>query len=202
MKVFLRIVSNVEKKSASGVNDLYNQMKEDIKKPLHIWSEKLKSPFWLTYILWWVVFNYDFLLILFGFQQKLIDIKTYYHYPKCGESFCPSFLYYFLQNNWASGLSFLLYDIVLPFSLTALMLWLVYPHMIHKLEEVYYGNLDRTLKKRKDIQEFHKKLEQDQKILEQKYYELEQQLIDEQNKRAILEEQYKNASGIEDDIPF
>lgn len=175
-------------------------IKQDIKKPLHLWNEKLKSPFWLTYILWWLVFNYDFLFIIFGFEQKLIDIKTYYHYPKCGESFCPSFLYYFLSDNLASGLSFLAYDIILPFGLTALMLWGVYPHIIHKLEEIYLTNLDKSLKKRKDIQDMHSKLEKDQDDLLRKYRDMENKINDMQERYARQAEQH--SQGIEDDIPF
>ena len=184
----------------TNLNDMYSNIKQDIKKPIDIINDKLKSPFWLTYILWWFVFNYDFLLILFGFENKLIAIKTYYHYPKCGDNFCPSLLYYIWQSNWASSVSFIVYDIVLPFALTTGMLKWVYPNCIRPLENIYHNHKLFSLNKISDYEKFvgenpeviSKIIDSHEKIMRQEEYE--------RMMKHKKDEHYTQA--IEDDIPF
>ncbi|MFT4968259.1 MAG: hypothetical protein ACI9CD_001294, partial [Candidatus Deianiraeaceae bacterium] len=119
-----------------------------IARVYNILIEKIQSPFWLTYFVWWLAFNYDFILILFGFEDTTYRIKTYYHYPQCGEEFCPSSLYaiVFYFNNVSllqylyPPFHFILYDICIPLILTTFTIKYFYPKIVNILCESYHSS--------------------------------------------------------------
>jgi hypothetical protein len=95
--------------------------------------QRITSPWFFTFIPWWVVFNYDFLLIVFGAEANLAEVSA--HYCNSGNEVPTIFGCMAIKGDgilhWLGWKKF-----VIPVVLTFFGLVIFYP-MIKIIEDFY-----------------------------------------------------------------
>ena len=112
---------------------------------------KFINPFYVSFVIFWVVCNYDFLLILIGKKAILHDLYSHFGYGcKSGKEYvaCTD---PWLPRNWhlPYALRFILYSfywkIAIPLGLTWLSIKHFYPKFVMPLNHIYNDATNRNL---------------------------------------------------------
>jgi membrane protein insertase Oxa1/YidC/SpoIIIJ len=156
-----------------------NNLKDEAKNILH----RITSPWFFTFIPWWVVFNYDFLLRVFGKFDTVDKINEHY----CGaENFKYSIFGCVKLNQegwlklWYSPLEWTMNNLpifpkfIIPFGLTVISLKFV-SKLIIKQENNYYANTSISLPL---LVNKYKTLEETSKNYKDEYKKIQQDMID------------------------
>ena len=120
---------------------------------------KFINPFYVSFVIFWVVCNYDFLLILIGKKAILHDLYSHFGYG-CGEKSINLLGYCAKKSSDAYSWYFLIWKIAIPFGLTVAYIRYYYPKWVAPLN-LEYENTG------KDVLRQMVKAEVDKKIKEE-----------------------------------
>ena len=149
-----------------------NNLKDETKSILH----RITSPWFFTFIPWWVVFNYDFLLIVFGKIQVVYAINHHYcmvgsiryTIAGCIPQISVGFWHWVFYTPWVTKLA--LPMIATIFSMTVVAFGIRY------IEEVYHSIIAKDWIWKKKLKYRTKKLynEEQDFYINRQHYDLRQ----------------------------
>jgi|GEM_PF-5680854 len=108
------------------------ETKDDLAKNGEKFADKLGkfiNPFYVSFVIFWVICNYDFLLILIGKKAILHDLYAHFGYG-CGVGKINLFGYCTKKSSTAYSGYFLIWKVAIPLGLTWLHAHFVYPVVI------------------------------------------------------------------------
>ncbi|MFT4967096.1 MAG: hypothetical protein ACI9CD_000091 [Candidatus Deianiraeaceae bacterium] len=145
--------------------------------------QRLTSPWFFTFIPWWVVFNYDFILLVIAGKEKVEEIKKFYG--------CEGFRYTIFgcadENYWFHYP--LVWKFLLPFVFTLISLTLV-NRFIRWVENIYESIQQKDLveKHKQEIKTMQSNHTKQINEAEEKLNEEKEKLNEEKEKREMTAE--------------
>jgi hypothetical protein len=158
--------------------------------------QRITSPWFFTFIPWWIVFNYDFLLRVFGKFGTVNNINKYY----CGaENFKYSILGCVKLNQegwlklWYSPLEWTMNNLpilpkfIIPFGLTVVSLKFI-SKFVTKQENHYYantmGSLPTLIKKSERISKQVQEMQERYQNQKDEYTKIQEDMIDKEMEKV------------------
>ncbi len=103
------------------MEDVINQ---NIKTTLY---QRITNPFFVTFFTWWLILNFDFILIITGNTETLEFLRNYYGYTQCSNAKFSSFLCFcpWIDSKLNYVFYYLCYDILFPVVMTFAAIYLL-----------------------------------------------------------------------------
>ena len=117
------------------------------------------SPFQITFVIFWVICNYDFLLILIGKKAILQDLYSHFGYG-CGEKSINLLGYCAKKSSDAYSWYFLIWKVAIPFGLTVAYIKYYYPKWVTPLN-LEYENTGKDVLRQMVKAEVDKKMKEE-----------------------------------------
>jgi len=150
------------------------ELAKEIKAVLY---DRVSNPFFGYFVAWWLVFNFDFLLIVTGKTATLEHLKTYFAYESCGGYKFISLLCSFdWIKQYSTGFWYLVaYRLILPTLFTFITIrWilplinlLIYKHYVEEVSKLKKIKQEAenaqllTIEESREIRELSSRLERE-----------------------------------------